>query len=48
MVEQFKFFSQINFSPAPCQTTPKLLASKPMIVKSEELMRSLIGTILVN
>ncbi|WP_375512855.1 hypothetical protein [uncultured Nostoc sp.] len=45
MVKQSKSFSQINFSPAPCQTTPKLLAGKPMIKKSEELTRSLITTI---
>ncbi|MEH2236591.1 hypothetical protein [Nostoc sp.] len=31
MVKHSKFFSQINSSPPPCQTTPKLLASKPVI-----------------
>ncbi|MEH2241278.1 hypothetical protein [Nostoc sp.] len=33
MVKQSKSFSQINSSPPPWQTTPKLLASKPMIDK---------------
>ncbi|MBW4425674.1 MAG: hypothetical protein KME50_14790 [Nostoc desertorum CM1-VF14] len=48
MVKQPKTFSQINFSPTPCQTTPRVLAGNPMIKKSEELTRSLIATILVN
>ncbi|MCL6755035.1 hypothetical protein KBT16_30305 [Nostoc sp. CCCryo 231-06] len=48
MVKQSKTFSQINSSSRRCQTTPKLLAGKPMIKRSEELTRSLITTILVN
>ncbi|MBD0388806.1 MAG: hypothetical protein ICV54_20445 [Nostoc sp. C3-bin3] len=47
MVKQPKSFSQINFSPAPYQTTP-MLAGKLMIKKSEEITRSLITTILGN
>lgn len=46
MVKQSKTFSQINSSSRRCQTTPKLLAGKPMIKRSEELTRSLITTIL--